>query len=188
MDAVFVLPPNWAHNVKVSDIWQTGILKTPNGHEQRSALFTWARIKISYTAAAFTFRENAWLTRALFKSMHGLWGVAIWTDGTMLTSQAASGQKILAVEETDYRRFTEDKGCIIFNPEDTLTFETGTIDVLASSQITLTDNLTSTWTAGSVLFPLIEARLSAQQDIRCMTSRLTDLELEFTEALPDDTV
>ncbi|BBO92047.1 hypothetical protein DSCOOX_52270 [Desulfosarcina ovata subsp. ovata] len=127
------------------------------------------------------------MTRALWRDLHKLWGVPIWPDGTALTAEAASGQAVLSVGQTDYRRFYDGGRCILIDPQNPLTYETGIIDSVASTSITLDANLSTTWPAGISVYPLIEGRLSASQSIQLQSYKTAGIDIEVTETFESGT-
>ena len=177
-DAIWLPPPNWGNELSLAEGWRTGILRRPTGAEQRSMLYTIPRSTLRYTPTTDDFSQRAWLTRYLHRYLHGLWAVPVWPDMTRLTAQAASGQAVLAVESTAYRRFYPGMGCILIDPADWSTVETGIIDTVTATQITLADNLSTTWSA-ALVYPTITARLSTSQTVQCVTARHAAIELVF---------
>lgn len=162
--------------------WRTAIQKTVKGREKRSALYTWPRIILRNTIAPTGSREINWMKRKIVKYADAIWGIPVWADLTELTGQAASGQKVLAVADTGDRHFYADRQCVIVNPADPLSYEVGTIDVLAAQQITLLANLTATWPAGSWVLPLYDCRIAADHEVVRPQSNRRETEIEATEA------
>ena len=149
IDAYLTIPPNWGQDISISHIWRTGIQESITGIEKRSALYTWRRRKIEYSLDLLDSKEAQWVKRYLYQYMHQIWGIPIWPDFTDLTSQANSGQKILSVAQTSYRRFEEGGRVILVSLSDFTLCEEGEIDTLTDTQITLADNLAVTWPSGS---------------------------------------
>jgi len=143
--------------------WQTGIQIGLNGEEVRSALFTWLRRSITAKYFAKTHAELNYLKRILFKNLHLVWGIPFWQDETTLTSQASSGQKILDVGSTLHRNFEAGALCISF--QSITSYEVGQVDSFTADQITLVDNLATTWPAGTKIYPLLKGKIEAQQEI-----------------------
>lgn len=178
-DVVLTIPPQ---SQTVAHRWRSSIQKAVNGREKRSALLTWPRVILRNTVAPIGSREINWLKRKLIRYADSVWGIPVWADKTELTAQAASGQKILAVAETADRHFYAGRQCIMIDPSDPFEYEVGTIDILASAQITLVANLSATWPAGSWVFPLYDCRIAADQEVARPRSNRREIELEATEA------
>lgn len=186
MDAVFCLPPDWSEVVSIGHIANTGMLKSITGTEQRSALYTWPRMKVGYTAAPSAYTHKAWLTRELWKNLHNTWGVPIWPDETLLTVQASSSQSVLSVGETAYRRFYAGGRCIVMNPSNPLSYETGVIATVGVTSITLDAGLASTWPSGSAVYPLIVGRLRAEQSATRKSHKIVAIDIEIVESFGVD--
>jgi len=177
-DVYLTIPPQ---SQTVAHRWRTGIQKAVNGQEKRSALLTWPRVILRNMITPTGSREINWLKRKIIKYADALWGIPIWADKTELTAPAASGQKILAVAATADRHFYADRQCVIADPADPLSYEVGTIDVLAAQQITLVANLGATWPSGSWVLPLYEFRIAADQEVSRRQSNRREIEFEATE-------
>lgn len=177
-DVTLTIHPQTA---QVSHTWKTGILRAMNGLEARSALYTWPRIALRYAFMLFDDDEINSLKANLIHHTDGTWAVPIWPDATILTAQAASGQKVLAVQETAYRHFYAGRKVILISPTDFTSYEVKTINTIAAAQINVTVNLTSTWPAGTLVLPLYDCRMELEQKITAYTPLYQKCELLFTE-------
>ena len=167
---------------KVAHTWKTGIQTTVKGVEKRSMLYTWPRLSLQNDFLAHTTQKINYLKRNIFRYADKVWGIPIWSDRTILTSQAASGQAILAVGETDYRHFHEGRTCIIIDPLDFTKYEVKTIDSFTSVQIILTVNLTSTWPVNSHVLPVYDCRITQDQEMAADYQGFQSFQLSATEA------
>ena len=170
---------------KISHQWRTGIQKTVTGKEQRTALFTWPRLKMEYQFSLARSAEINWFKRNFFFNADQTWGLPVWPDKTVLTAQAAASQKVLSVGLTSYRHFYAGRYCIIISASDPFEFEAGVIDTVAEDQITLTENLALTWPAGAQVLPLYECRIPGQQAIAAQMLRRQTLDIEAVEAFEE---
>jgi len=148
--------------------WQTNIQTGLKGGEQRSALFTWPRRSLSYSLLPLSYSKISALKRVLYKNMHNLLGIPFWQDETILSSPAASGQKILNVQSTVNRNFEVGGLCALIASE--VSFEDGIIDVLSDTQITLHSNLAHNWPTGTEVYPVMIGRVQSTQEIDMITS------------------
>lgn len=176
------IAPNWDEPISVSHIWRTSIQTSITGAEKRSALFTWRRLKTAYNLDLLSAQQSNWAKRRLFRDISNLWGIPVWPDQTELTAQANNGQKILAVSDTDNRRFESGKLIILINPSDFASYEEGTIDTFTSTQITLVGNLVNTWSAYTDVLPLITARIEATQEVSNYTAQYGNIKIRAVEA------
>lgn len=181
--AYLTLPPTWSDGVKYRRKWRTGIQQSVTSGEIRSALYTWPRRGLSYRILNLSSIESFFLRRILFMYLSTVFGIPIWTDGTLLTAQAAAGQKVIHVSDTDNRDFAVGDDVILLHPDDPDTYEVKTIDAggLAATQITVTVNLSTTWPIGTAIYPVMPARLSADQTVNWLSSRYSELSIEAEE-------
>lgn len=144
--------------------WRTAIQKGIKGTEKRSALFTWPRISLSSEYKLPTYAQYSLIKRMMYKYIHELWEIPIWYDKTILSSEAASGQMELEIEDPTDRHFYDGRDCIIINDG---SYEKGTISSINSDlSITLSGNLDNTWRAGSLVLPLYKFRIRPVQEIK----------------------
>jgi len=166
----------------ISHVWRTSIQKTIKGGEKRSSLYTWPRVLLKTSGQLTTDTEINRLKRNLINYVDELWWIPLWTDETTISSQAASGQKIINVGSTSDRHFYAGRKCIIINPDDTTDYEYGTIDSLTSSQITVVDNLSATWPVSSLVIPLYAFRFEKKQSIAAVIQNYQKFDFNITEA------
>ncbi|MDL2320773.1 hypothetical protein LJC47_00285, partial [Desulfosarcina sp. OttesenSCG-928-B08] len=169
MDAVWLLPPDWKSAPRVTDAWKTGVNITPLGNEARSALIAYPRLTLSYSAKILSYRHRAWLMRSLFKHLHKVWGVPVWTDVTLLTVPAAAGDTRITVANTVLRRFHAGGKLVLIDAADDLHHAACTIADVEDGAITLSEPVSEDWPAAYV-YPLVTAQMSATQNITSITS------------------
>jgi len=180
VNAYLTLPPG--RGLALSHIWKTGMQKSITGKGKRSALYTWPRLKIGYKYKLTSDAKQNWLKRRLFKYPDELWGVPVWPDKTILTAQAASGQKVISIESSANRHFYEDRDAILIDPSDYTSYEAVTIDVLAADQITTAGNLANTWPANSLIFPLYYFHIPKGPEVIPQYIKYGTFQLEATES------
>jgi len=168
---------------QVSHTWRTTIQETIEGAEKRSALFTWPRITLDNQIRFSTDQEKTFIRTMLDREIYGFWKIPIISDKTTLSSQAASGQAVLAVAETDYRHFYDGRECVLIDPDDWETYEVVEIATVDSGiQITAAGNLVSTWPAGTLIFPLYQFRVTDEQDLTSEFHTIADIDITAEEA------
>ena len=167
----------------LSHTWRTAIQSGITGSEVRSALYTWPRITLDNILRSISTDERNFIRSLLFQNMHNLVGIPFVHDKTTLTSEAASGQKVLTVAATDYRHFYDGRGCILVDPSDWTSYEYGTITTVDSStQITLSTNLTSTWAIATQVYPMYSFRIAPAQEIGVRFRQMNNLSLTANES------
>lgn len=168
---------------QISHTWRTTIQETIEGGEKRSALFTWPRVTLDSQIQFTTDQEKTFIRTMLSREIYGFWKIPIISDKSTLSSQAASGQKILAVSETDYRHFYDGRECVLVDPDDWESYEVVEMATIDSSiQITAAENLTSTWAAGTLIFPLYSFRITDEQDLTSEFYKITGIDINAEEA------
>ena len=173
----------------ISHTWKTTIQSTIEGGEKRSAIYTWPRVKSENGLQFLTDEERRFIRTHLYRDIHHIWGFPLIHDKTTLSVEAASGQKVLTVVATGDRHFYDGRDCILFSPTASAwqTYEQGTIDTVDSgTQITLEDNLTETWPAETLVFPLYPFHINNVQELSWKTRELNTMQLLATESFETD--
>lgn len=158
-----LLRPNWKDGMSFSRGWRTNVQKVLTGGEKRSALLSWPRSKMRYGLDAMSASEYAYFQRKVHKNLPYLWGIPLWQDIAILTSEAALGTATLSVNSTDYTHFKEGKKVVLVDPDDPETFEVGTVLTLSDTSIVLKANLAATWGIGVEVYPLYPWRIGVKQ-------------------------
>ena len=166
----------------IGHLWKTSIQPGIKGGEKRNALFTWPRIKIESSYDIHEHDQMNWIFRKLYRHTHEIWGFPLWPDKTLISSQAASGQKIIDVGSTADRHFYEDREIIIVDPSDLNSYEVAEIDSMTASQITVKVNLLSTWAIGSYVMPVYDCRILSKNSIKREAYKHYEFIIEGTEA------
>ena len=162
--------------------WRTSIQDIIQGKEKRSALLTWPRIKLDNELRLIAASERNYIRSSLYQNVYGIWGFPFVHDKTLLTSEAAAGQKVLTVGETSYRHFYDGRGCILVDPSDWKSYEYGVIDTVDSAtQITMAVNLTQTWPINTCVYPIYEYRISETQEVDARFRQLNFARMSATE-------
>ena len=169
----------------LSHKWRTSLQTSIDGTEKRSALHTWPRVGIDYATKLINDTEFNWVKRKLYKYLYGTWGLPIWPDKTILTSQANSGQAILNVGETTNRHFYVGRDVIIINPTDFQTWEIAAIDSLTATTITLSANLSNTWPVGSLVLPRYLIRMESPQEVQAKVFQYQEFTFSAVEKYED---
>lgn len=163
---LFPYPPNWSSPFTETIEWKSDVLRAWDGTEQRRACRVIPRRSFEYQF----FTKG----RATAKLESLLWGwhtrsfaLPVWSDKTSLTSGVSVGTQTLPML-TDTYSFRAGDFAVIYQDEDT--YEVVQIDSFTSSQINTKYPIQSSWPSGTVVYPVVVARLPtsvAQQ-------RLTD--------------
>lgn len=180
VDEYLFIPHSWTKPLEFSLEWTTNVLSMISKGEQRSSLFTWPRRSLKLDLKPVSVANYNYLKRYLYKRLHQIWGVPFWEDKTRLSSEASLGQPILEVESALHRNFEVGGLCAIISSW--YNYEVGTIQSVASTQITLTGNLTYTWASNTEVYPLLKGRLGEAVGLGVPVPQVGELILEFSEA------
>lgn len=178
-DTYLNLDTNWTRKVVFEKFWRTTILQSSTGKEQRSALFTWPRRSIISQFNFFNFTDFARIKRKLYKYTHSVWGIPLWQDVSCLTSVATPGQTTLNVNTTNYTNLVSQTYCILI--DNNYNFEVVKISSLTDTVITLTSALYSSWSIGTRLYPIINARISDRQRTKANTGTMGSISIKAKE-------
>ncbi|MBW1666842.1 MAG: hypothetical protein JRJ66_02085 [Deltaproteobacteria bacterium] len=167
---VFLVPPNWSQQVSVTRSWRTTLFRSKTGREMRTALRTFPVRGMRFLVDSLSQAETAYIKRVLKFGLAKLLGVPYWVDSAELSSQANSGQAVLNVDSTQYKEFESGRMVVILDPDDIESYELGEVSSFDDTSITLTANLANTWPAGSMVYPLLPARVEGDPEITSRTS------------------
>ncbi|MBU2548353.1 MAG: hypothetical protein KKB20_08095 [Proteobacteria bacterium] len=183
VSAYFTLPPDWSDGLTLIRSWKTSVITNQNGGEQRSSLHTWPRRSMRLSFANLDWRQTAYCWRMLWAHIHQVLGLPMWMHAAVLSAEAASGQKIVNVDSTENRDWEAGLDAIMVRPWDMdFAYEVGTIASMTAASLTMEDNLSITWPAGTLVCPVLAARIDPSQTVRASTDRAGDLSFEATEA------
>jgi hypothetical protein len=177
INAYLFVFPDWSEPVKIVHIWRTTMLIALDGSEQRAGLFSKKKRRITYLLKSLSYSETAKIKRRLFKYIHLTWGIPVWPDGTELSAQAASGQKVLNVDSTENRSFSVGGKVVVLGGH--TNYEVGTIASKTATSITLEENLTNTWAKDTRVFPLLIGKSQSVQTMKMASGRYGTIAVEF---------
>jgi hypothetical protein len=91
----FCIPPDWSQTVTESLEWQTNIMASPVGAEQRQLMRISPRRSIEYTAACFDSYYRGFLTSLMDAGAGQEFYVPLWVDINTLDRSAPAGATVL---------------------------------------------------------------------------------------------
>jgi len=174
----FVHPIYWANDVIFDRSFVNSISTSVTGREQRNILTTLVRRKISYSVITRNQEESYYLKGHLRLYLHLVWGVPLWIYDMTLTANASS--TTLNVNSTAYRELLVGQGVILVT--NYKTYEVGTIDSFDATSITLSSGLSSTWIAGTKVYPVLRSEIGNAQEITVPYKHLFGLSISFVES------
>jgi len=184
-DAYFTHFPKWDESMHFRRTYRTNILKSITGKEQRNTLRTIPVKSLSFTVQPPSIAETSYMRRYLMKYLHQLWGVPVWPREMSLSSAAASGQAVLNIDETRWRGLSNNDPVIVIN--DYNTYDAGTISSFTNTQITLSGNLTNSYSSGKKVYPLMNVELASPKDLSRLVPGYNKVAMEFIEPFRSET-
>lgn len=172
---VFAFPINFDKDLTETLEWKTDILVSRDGSEQRRALRTKARRSMGYYLSLNGFEQQLF-QNSMLGWQNRVFALPVWTDKRATTSAMAIGATVVPVNPTNYG-FVIGDSLILW--KDAQTFEVGEILSL-STTITLRNATTTAWPAGTLVFPLMQAKLPNQNPVTRYTDSVMDTDVTFT--------
>ena len=157
--AAFSFDHNWSETVTERLSWLTNVMAHRDASEQRRQPRRKPRRQLEYSVLPVTQIERQCLDNFIWANQKGAMLLPIWTDAQVLQSTAASGQAVVSIQTTTY---DYDANGYLILWRDYQNYEAVKVQSLTSSAVTLTENLLSTWTPGTIVCPARLARMSQQ--------------------------
>jgi hypothetical protein len=163
--------------------WSTDLMQAKTGPEQGRRLRISPRIFQAFDALeAGAARRH--LENVLIANGAGTWGVPLVQDVTVLTEAASTGSMALACDTTDRRFHVGGRALLVAdNPR---TFDVGTVAAIAVDELTLEDEPSVAWPAGTRVVPLESGRLTGMPPLWRFSANAVPLRVEFRLADPLD--
>lgn len=160
-------------------VWLTRILRSMNGHEQRSS----ARSGVPRSRIALEVKtkdnDRRYLENLLFDSQDRVFGLPLWYEAVDLVAAISIGALTITVSTTTDVRFVVGGLAIVWR--DNRYFESLEIDSLTSTTITFATAFTRAFSAGAYVMPIVEALIADEDTGRKKWVRTLQSDaLEFT--------
>jgi hypothetical protein len=186
--AFFPFKIDWSKDVIASRQYRTVIAKAISGKEMRSGLRgSYIRAQ-QVSVVAMEAHELNHMKWVLFKHAHEVLAMPWYVDQTVLTAEAAAAQKILQVESVENTAFAEGQPLMLISAvPGSLVYEYGGISTITNGYqtITLGENLTKTWPAGTLVFPYFAFSVSNVQELNFETSGVGGFRVDAVEVWED---
>lgn len=167
--------PNWRQPVNEALTWNTVVLGSRTGAEQRFGV-RWSPRRSFEALFTPTGVSRTHFDLAVGKVGIDPWYVPVWHDVTRLSSTLSSGASSLAID-TDYREFKA--GGFVMLRADEFTSEVLEIDTIAGGAIEFVDGPSQDWPEGTLVFPALKARITDQPSMTRFASRAFENALRF---------
>ncbi len=106
--------------------------------------------------------------------MHRQLGIPMWHDGCVVTTAISPGDSVINVDTTNYMEYETYKELIIvggFITDDWEDYEPIAVLSFTDTTITIEDNVQDSWPVGSMIFPVLPARIEMTQELTIPTDR-----------------
>lgn len=186
-ETALILRPDWAAGVKVSRRYRTTVTGALSGKEMRSGLKDRFIRTLGYDAKALGAYQANYMKWALWKYLHTVVPVPWWVDEAIVIEEAAAGQNEIRIDSTAYTEFAEGGEIILLSDDqDAMIYEIGEIAGISIDEghdlVTLSENLLTTWPAGSPVYPLFRFSIELMQEMSNLTSAIAEMRVEAVEA------
>ena len=179
---VWSIRPNWAGGITERLEWLTDVLVSRSGSEQRRAARLSPRRSFEMTVNPLDNQRSftdLFLHRLASEEML----FPLWHDSAKLDAEVTSGDVAIPFDNT-YREHAVDQCAILY--QDAFTWEVIYIDAMDDNGLTAATPVTYTWPAGTKVFPMRAARLTAESNFSALTSRVGEAQLLFTMTREND--
>jgi len=169
----FAFAPNWQRGITESLEWQTEILSSEQGHEQRRALRETPRRSVQ---ADFLIEgtERRRFESALNEWGARTWALPVWTDALYLDADLPAGSDLIPCQPYGFENLA------LLRQSSTL-FEVIEIKQVETNALQLKRPTVNDWPAGTQLLPLRRVMLSKPPAIKRKTDRLWQMEANFLQ-------
>lgn len=166
---VWPFRPNWSAPLVETLEWNTSVVASYNGNEQRTALRARPRVLTDFSFW-FSARAAKRLDNLLWARQNRRLATPQWQFVTPTTSESAAAQNVVELDTTQNGLVVDQWVLLYRNFE---TFEAGQIASMDGTSITLVDPLTDTWPAGTKVYPLHFAYIEGDVPLQRETDRVT---------------
>lgn len=172
---VWGVRPNWAQPILETLTWQTQVLRSMSGAEQRLALRLAPRRMMEARYNPFE-NERTFVDLVMHKLARQEWMMPLWFDRSTLNAQAVAATSRIDCA-TQYREFVAGGMAYLVGP-DTFTGEAVRISAVDSTGLDLEVPLGSSWPAGTSIHPMRRGWFDeANQGL--LTSRIGESNIRF---------
>lgn len=155
----WILPPDWTQPLEQRLEWLTEVHESYNATEQRIGYRMRPRCTFSWRCTARDDTARGLLENLLSAGQAQSMNLPIWPDVVVAGSSIPSGTSTLNFDTTGLAYSTGARVGLLNG----LSAEFGIVQSIAGSSITLTAPLTNTWPAGTLILPLLPARMTGVQ-------------------------
>ena len=156
MMTLFSLAPNWSAGIKESIDYLTDVLSAYSDSEQRRGIRSLPRRNFVIHYTTVDARSAALLDALLWGWQHRPYGVPMWPDAVRLTADLAIGSSVVPIPTSD-RVFVAGGFVTIWTTP--FSFDIAKLSAVASGSVTLGSPTQFLHKAGSLVVPVVMARV-----------------------------
>jgi len=176
--AYFTHPANWSVNPMFYRGYICSVKRAVVGLEQRSCFNSKVRRRLEYTAITGSQQESYYLKKYMKANRHLIWGVPIWMHEMVLTAIASTDA--LEVDSTTHRELEVDQEVVLFTNYST--YEVGTIQTIGSTTITLDSAVSSSWSIGTKVYPILRSEIESFDGWLAKAPDIFIINISFSES------
>ena len=176
---VWTFEPNWTNSVTETFEWNTRILKSVTGAEQRSALRALPWITYEF-AVAVEGAMRQYLDQMLITHGAALWYLPLFHEACVLDADAPIGSTVLSGGDFLNQLWLRAGAVVCLMNGNSRQYEV--IEIASRTNTTLTPTApiaSRDWPAGTMAFPCVIARLTDQPELTHRSSSLATAEIKF---------
>ncbi len=167
-------PPNWRQSFEATLRFQTKVLTSREGKQQRIAQRFEPRIMFEYQAMAARDRFMQ-MQRELFQELRNEIVLPFWPDRRITTAAISAGATVVPVSEARPWMQQGARLCLVHDG----VAESALIASVASNNVTLATALTLPWLEGSHVLEGFQGRMDEDTRQRGLTSEVSTVDVAF---------
>lgn len=172
---VWGVRPNWSQSIIETLSWQTDVLQSQSGAEQRVGQRLAPRRMFEARYNPYE-HERTFVDLALHRLGRNEWMMPLWFDRAPTTLPAVAGTTRLELD-TEYHEFLAGGMAYLVGP-DTFTGEAVRIDSIDANGLNLVAPLNASWSAGTTVHPMRRGWFEESSHV-LLTSRLGESNIRF---------
>ncbi len=180
VEVYFPFEPDWNKSYVFNrGKYNTRILRTLTGVEQRSARRTLPLYSLKYTVDCIGDMASK-LRRMVRGNLHAIWGVPLWHYGMKLTQPFVPGDVSITVDRADSSELSNFTRIMIGNSYlyQIINYDF-TVGPTGETVIPLLNTASKIWVVGTHCYPLMVAEISKEQKVVSNNPYESQLEIEF---------
>ncbi len=180
VEVYFPFEPNWGQSYTFTrGKYNTRLLRTFTGNEQRSARRTLPLYSLKYTVDTINDMASK-LRRIVRGNLHAIWGVPLWHYAMRLTQPFVPGDLSIVVDDASNSELSTFTRIMIGNSYlNQIVNYDFTIGIIDGITIPVLSTATRTWAIGTYCYPIIAAEIDKSQKFSSNLPVQSKLDIQF---------